>query len=120
MEQFNNCPMAVFVAASAIVNVSSGLPDVLTNYSSLTRSQFIDCVKPILRGWFTHRPERAKEVIRHLLDDKERKYLDDPTSDSESDTEAAIKNMGINAPSDDETETPNNEVLTSVSMTKRG
>ena len=119
MEQFNNCAMAVDVAAYAIENVAyEGLPDVLRNYGTLTRSQFVKIVKPILRVWFSFRPERVQDVIQLLLDDKQRKYLDEPPSD----TEVEIENLDINAPTDDETETPDNdnEVVTSVSMAKCG
>ena len=121
MKQFNDCPMAVLVSAFAIENVAyEGMPDVLRKYETLTRAKFTKVIKPIIRGWFSHRPERVNEVIQHLLDDPERHYFDDPTSDSESDTEAEIKNMDINAPADDDTESPNNEVVTSVQMAKRG
>ena len=113
--------MAVLVSAFAIENVAyEGMPDVLRNYGTLTRVEFTKVIKPILHGWFSHRPERINEVIQHLLDDPERHYFDDPTSDSESDTEAEIKNMDINAPADDNIESPDKEVVTSVSMAKRG
>ena len=116
--------MAVDFAVFAIENASyDGLPDVLTRYETLTRAEFSKVVKPSLGRWFRYRPERVKEVIQRLLDDPERHYFDDPTSDSESDTEAEIKNMDINAPADDDTESPNNELPTSVQMVqmaKRG
>ncbi len=71
IEEFNNCYMAVDVVAYAIENVAyEEFPDVLRKYDTLTRSQFVNIVEPILRGWFSIRPERVQDVIQLLLNDK--------------------------------------------------
>ena len=75
--------------------------------------------KPV-EGFFAKLVAGLEEKTGQTIAIEKYNGVDIYVMDTESDTKAAIKNMDINAPSDDETETPNNEVLTSATLTKSG
>ena len=80
-EQFSNCPYAVENSVWHIENVSfEELPDNLRNYHLMTRSEFVNIIKPILEEWFRfcEKNKRGKinKVIDILLNDREREYAD--------------------------------------------
>ena len=83
MEQFGNCPRAIFTAEFTVNNTYE-----LHNQGTMTKADYAEFIIPTLMKWFSSVNEctqvrKVKETVELLLD-SENKFLDD-SSDSDSD-----------------------------------